>query len=627
MTQNFQAPQPLLCATERSHYLWIGDRPTLRPGHWQWVCLVASAALVVLVPFTQGPSVPSMALAAPQPPTTRTNPQSSVRSQPHAPRALHGAVAAFPPEFTVPSSSAAEVPTRDVTDALRIWPRALGHSGGGLAVFLAGVAAVAAAATPLAPPLRKGPVGVPSLSGRNGLSHDVRLTFGNDNSNITVSVNVGDADEVVAEVQMGADNADVMFEMPEGEDDGADVAPYMTCDDEETAGRDRSLSISTLTGTKSSTSGAALEAWCSDGDCPLDAAEVVSSRVSPTAHKRPPETPQPEPMSAHVLHLRAKFATQPRRSGRAQSGWVADLSREEELQQLERRMHNAVAAEDYMEAARLRNVMRDLCAPEDRQYLAPQLQKALDAEQFYRAAMFRDQLAAHAARRWARPIDVEDIRPGTVIMRVAQGPEHIPKSMRRAVILVVMHDKHKGSLGVVLNNLLGPLGTPRVFPFAEEIEALCETSPDTWLYDGGPASVKSLTVLHQQKEVFRPEHSDLSTDMFDLFADIRHLAQANPTFVDTVQALRHGDACPSAARVFSGHVVWQPGALEAEAAQGKWFPALISPALIFSETGGRQMWNEVWDLLRVWYEQHLGLEGTSKWTPEVNRDGDSAEEA
>ena len=182
-------------------------------------------------------------------------------------------------------------------------------------------------------------------------------------------------------------------------------------------------------------------------------------------------------------------------------------------------------------------------------------------------------------------------------------------------------------LGFRRRPLLQPLPPPTPTAASHIPCPVLQTSPDTWLYDGGPASVKSLTVLHQQKEVFRPEHSDLSTDMFDLFADIRHLAQANPTFVDTVQALRHGDACPSAARVFSGHVVWQPGALEAEAAQGKWFPALISPALIFSETGGRQMWNEVWDLLRVWYEQHLGLEGTSKWTPEVNRDGDSAEEA
>ena len=76
--------------------------------------------------------------------------------------------------------------------------------------------------------------------------------------------------------------------------------------------------------------------------------------------------------------------------------------------------------------------------------------------------------------------------------------------------------------------------------------------------------------------------------------------------METVKALQHSESCPHATRIFSGHMVWQPGALEAELAAGKWFPAMISPALMFSETGGELLWNEVWGLLKVWYEQHMG---------------------
>ena len=108
-------------------------------------------------------------------------------------------------------------------------------------------------------------------------------------------------------------------------------------------------------------------------------------------------------------------------------------------------------------------------------------------------------------------------------MRVNQE-EGVPKSLQRAVILILMHSE-AGTMGVVLNNLLGPPDTARVFPFADEIKAIADMSPETWLYDGGLAQVKSLTLLHQQKDASSARCSNVSTRLFDLFANICHVSQ------------------------------------------------------------------------------------------------------
>ena len=46
-------------------------------------------------------------------------------------------------------------------------------------------------------------------------------------------------------------------------------------------------------------------------------------------------------------------------------------------------------------------------------------------------------------------------------------------------------------------------------------------------------------------------------------------------------------------RFFNGHMAWLAGLLQEEAEQDLWFPAEISPSLIFSHTQGEDLWNEV----------------------------------
>lgn len=66
-------------------------------------------------------------------------------------------------------------------------------------------------------------------------------------------------------------------------------------------------------------------------------------------------------------------------------------------------------------------------------------------------------------QRWARPVAA--IRPGTVILRISQGRLAAPRSLRRTPVLILTHDS-RGTLGVCLNNLLGPISLCKVAPAA-----------------------------------------------------------------------------------------------------------------------------------------------------------------
>ena len=57
-------------------------------------------------------------------------------------------------------------------------------------------------------------------------------------------------------------------------------------------------------------------------------------------------------------------------------------------------------------------------------------------------------------QRWAKP--VTDIGPGTIILRSNQSRVAAPKNLRQSMVLVLMHNSY-GSLGLCLNNLLGPM--------------------------------------------------------------------------------------------------------------------------------------------------------------------------
>lgn len=50
--------------------------------------------------------------------------------------------------------------------------------------------------------------------------------------------------------------------------------------------------------------------------------------------------------------------------------------------------------------------------------------------------------------------------------------------------------------------------------------------------------------------------------------------------------------CPDQVRFFAGHMAWAAGAIEEEARDGLWFPAEISPALLFTDAPEAALWHE-----------------------------------
>lgn len=194
---------------------------------------------------------------------------------------------------------------------------------------------------------------------------------------------------------------------------------------------------------------------------------------------------------------------------------------------------------------------------------------------------------------------------GHILLRTNTARASGPASLQHTVVLLLMHNK-AGSMGLIINRLLGPATPEDAPPFVEEIEALKQaTGTQPWLFDGGIAAVKSITVLHQQRDAMTDKDVDIGNDRFELFANARHAAQLNPTFIQTVKALKHEPHGSNATRVFYGHVVWQSGVLDREIREGLWFPAAVAPALLFSDTSGDKLWAEIWDLAEEWCEQHL----------------------
>eukprot|EP00667_Euglena_gracilis_P003495 EG_transcript_3507 len=319
-----------------------------------------------------------------------------------------------------------------------------------------------------------------------------------------------------------------------------------------------------------------------------------------------PTAPAPD-KSQSVMALAAKVV-RPARGDCPEpgpfTGWVAELYRQDKLRHLEEQMNFCATTENYTEAARLRNELAKLLLPEDKKALLSQLEAAVQANRFQDAMVLRDKLRALEAQRWAHPIDAKELRRGYVILRVNPGTGGLPEDLRCAVVLMLMHNR-SGSMGLVLNSLLGPATVATAEHFQPEINALNEVCDSPWLYNGGVATVRSLSVLHQQRAAMSATDVDVSTARFDLFANTRHVAQVKSTFISTIKALKHERHCPNATRFFSGHMVWQPGVLEREVKSGLWFPAAIAPALLFSDTAGEQLWSEVFDLMEEWCQQHL----------------------
>eukprot|EP00670_Eutreptiella_braarudii_P005747 CAMPEP_0174286118 /NCGR_PEP_ID=MMETSP0809-20121228/10631_1 /TAXON_ID=73025 ORGANISM="Eutreptiella gymnastica-like, Strain CCMP1594" /NCGR_SAMPLE_ID=MMETSP0809 /ASSEMBLY_ACC=CAM_ASM_000658 /LENGTH=476 /DNA_ID=CAMNT_0015382057 /DNA_START=580 /DNA_END=2010 /DNA_ORIENTATION=+ len=291
------------------------------------------------------------------------------------------------------------------------------------------------------------------------------------------------------------------------------------------------------------------------------------------------------------------------------SGWVQELYQREQMLQARTQMEYAIATEDYKSASKYRDVMRELQKNTgDRRYLEERLDQVVEQNDFTEAKVIRDKLLSLETERWARPISADSIRPGTVIMRVNPQQKAVSTALSRplkrwAVILILKHDR-SGTMGLVLNNLLGELVGNRAKGFGEELDAIHDVCDEPLFFDGGEPLTTSITVLHQQRTVKRKHDLDLSTNLFDLFANVRHLRETNPTFIDTLDELEDGQQV----RFFNGHMAWLAGLLQEEAEQDLWFPAEISPSLIFSHTQGEDLWNEVWDLLEEWCVQHLSPE-------------------
>jgi len=143
----------------------------------------------------------------------------------------------------------------------------------------------------------------------------------------------------------------------------------------------------------------------------------------------------------------------------------------------------------------------------------------------------------------------------------------------------------------------------------DECEALGKIGYEGPVYDGGLGSRKPvMTILHQQQSAV-PD-LDLSNDLFDLFANLKHPGQTISNIEEQIGALTSDEECPNKLRVFSGHIRWSRGALAAQVEEGLWFPCAVSPSILFSQRSPGSLWNEVWALMREWCEQHIP-EGTA----------------
>eukprot|EP00669_Euglena_mutabilis_P002189 TRINITY_DN12791_c0_g1_i1.p3 TRINITY_DN12791_c0_g1~~TRINITY_DN12791_c0_g1_i1.p3 ORF type:complete len:152 (-),score=52.60 TRINITY_DN12791_c0_g1_i1:515-970(-) len=134
-------------------------------------------------------------------------------------------------------------------------------------------------------------------------------------------------------------------------------------------------------------------------------------------------------------------------------------------------MECCVRVEDYQEAARLRNELQGRLRPDDRRVLQTQLEAAVRANDFAAAVALRDRLRAVEAQRWAFPVDPKGVLRGHILLRTTTARASGPASLQHTVVLLLMHNK-AGSMGLIINRLLGPATPEDAPPFVEEIEAL-----------------------------------------------------------------------------------------------------------------------------------------------------------
>eukprot|EP00667_Euglena_gracilis_P004271 EG_transcript_4293 len=300
-------------------------------------------------------------------------------------------------------------------------------------------------------------------------------------------------------------------------------------------------------------------------------------------------------------------------------GWVAQLHRRERLAEWRDLLQLAVRSQDFGGAAMLRDRIRAF-VDDDPAALEGRLEAAVQRSDFADAARVRDRLKKQQLQRWARPVAA--IRPGTVILRISQGRLAAPRSLRRTPVLILTHDS-RGTLGVCLNNLLGPISLCKADSFTQELEELKKAGhAESGLFDGGLGSTKPvLTVLHQQSIPEAPQ-LDLSNDLFSLFANVKRAGEQEMSVQRAVKLLKCGRMCPEQVRVFTGQMRWPPRSLEAQLNDGLWLPCLLSPSLMFSQRKPEVVWNEVWALLREWCRQHTLTVDTYPSTEEPETDPD-----
>ena len=151
-------------------------------------------------------------------------------------------------------------------------------------------------------------------------------------------------------------------------------------------------------------------------------------------------------------------------------------------------------------------------------------------------------------------------------------------NFRRAVVLVVEHEREQGTLGVVLNRPT-EIGVGTVL----ERWADLATSPSV-VFKGGPVAPNSALAL-----AFVPG-DDEPLGWHALDGAPAAMSRLGLVDLDVPPDLL--SASVKQLRVYAGYAGWGPGQLKAEIGEGAWYVASAEPADAFGEQPGR-LWTSV----------------------------------
>ncbi len=166
-------------------------------------------------------------------------------------------------------------------------------------------------------------------------------------------------------------------------------------------------------------------------------------------------------------------------------------------------------------------------------------------------------------------------RPAKGMLLIAR--RHLPDpNFHQSVVLLLRHDGHKGSLGLIINQ-------PTSYTLNDilpELKGLDRSGPK--LYFGGPVELEGLMFLFRAREA--PDAAWHITRDIYLGGDIPLLEHA-----------LSGEDDARRTRVFIGHAGWAPGQLEAEIGRGDWHLYPADPHTLL-EQNPRSLWPELIEL-------------------------------